>query len=435
MIGSVRKLKKGDPEAPWVYEYTDPTTGQRKRVTPKSGRKKDAEAIQRKIVLEIGNGEHAPNAATRTMGEICETYLRYCEDLQREGAIGKGRYANLKTAFVQNIIPNIGRLKVIDLTASSIDEMYRSLTRERGLAPITAKQRVIMLRQMEKFAVRRGLMKRTPVKDALSDFKGGNARPVRTFSQEEAKRMLQAAQSTRRGCTDRHGALLECFVNFGAFCGLRYGEITGLKIGNLDLDARTVRVRNSYSPHDGLKGPKSKAGVRDVPVPPHIVMLARRWVEEHRTENALDLVFTTTTGAPLKSAHFHEDMWQPLLLRAGLPERDAEDRRFHFHALRHFAASLWIANGVDLPTVAKLLGHSKFDMTLQVYTHAIVEAQMTHAALDRIALDLVSAPVTLTIEATEMLSTPVVSGKVLRRREERSRNAVATETRLPQLSH
>ena len=430
MIGSIRRLDPNDAKSPWVYEYTDPTTGKRKRVTPKSGLKKDAEAIQRKIVLEIGNGEHAPNAATRTMGEICETYLRYCEDLQREGAIGKGRYANLKTAFVQNIIPSIGRLKVMDLTASSVDEMYRSLTRERGLAPITAKQRVIMLRQMEKFAVRRGLMKRTPVRDALSDFKGGNAKPIRTFSEEEMKRLLRVAQTKRQGCSDRHAALLECMVNLAAFCGLRYGEITGLKVANLDLGARIIRVRNSYSPHDGLKSPKTKAGVRDVPVPPHVALMCERWLEKHYIKGPLELAFTTLTGVPVKSSHFHEDMWQPLLIRAGLGEGD----RFHFHALRHFAASLWIANGVDLPTVASLLGHAKFDMTLQTYAHTIVERRQTHAALDRIAFGLVSSPVTLTIEAEEMSSAPVLSGKVLRRRADRARAADATEMRLLQLS-
>ena len=39
--------------------------------------------------------------------------------------------------------------------------------------------------------------------------------------------------------------------------------------------------------------------------------------------------------------------------------------QLHFHALRHFAASWMIENGLPLPEVASLLGHSKFDTTLQ----------------------------------------------------------------------
>ena len=40
------------------------------------------------------------------------------------------------------------------------------------------------------------------------------------------------------------------------------------------------------------------------------------------------------------------------------------------HSLRHTAASLMIANGTDVATVAGLLGHSQPSTTLDIYTHA-----------------------------------------------------------------
>jgi integrase len=48
---------------------------------------------------------------------------------------------------------------------------------------------------------------------------------------------------------------------------------------------------------------------------------------------------------------------------------------FHAHALRHTMASLSIANGADVLSVSKKLGHSKPDITLSVYSHATDEAQ------------------------------------------------------------
>ena len=52
-----------------------------------------------------------------------------------------------------------------------------------------------------------------------------------------------------------------------------------------------------------------------------------------------------------------------------------------------------IENGLPLTDVAALLGHSKFDLTLQVYAHAIVPGHRRLAALDRMAIDMLTAPV------------------------------------------
>jgi integrase len=53
-----------------------------------------------------------------------------------------------------------------------------------------------------------------------------------------------------------------------------------------------------------------------------------------------------------------------LLSRAGLPRR-------RFHDLRHSAASLLIAAGVELVEVSKLLGHSDLRTTSDLYTHLV----------------------------------------------------------------
>lgn len=62
---------------------------------------------------------------------------------------------------------------------------------------------------------------------------------------------------------------------------------------------------------------------------------------------------------------------------------------FHFHTLRHFAASLMIEPGLPLTEVASLMGHSKFDMTLQVYAHPIVGGQRRHDTIERMATTMI----------------------------------------------
>ena len=53
-----------------------------------------------------------------------------------------------------------------------------------------------------------------------------------------------------------------------------------------------------------------------------------------------------------------------ILKKHGLPEK------LNVHSLWHSNASLLIANGTDVATVAGLLGHAQPSTTLDIYTHA-----------------------------------------------------------------
>ncbi|HKX68200.1 MAG TPA: tyrosine-type recombinase/integrase, partial [Intrasporangium sp.] len=53
------------------------------------------------------------------------------------------------------------------------------------------------------------------------------------------------------------------------------------------------------------------------------------------------------------------------------------------HDLRHTAASLWIAAGVDIKTVSSWLGHSTAKLTLDTYSH-LMGTDADRAALDRV---------------------------------------------------
>lgn len=50
--------------------------------------------------------------------------------------------------------------------------------------------------------------------------------------------------------------------------------------------------------------------------------------------------------------------------------RDIDREQLNIHSLRHTAASLMIAGGADMATVAGILGHSQLSATLDIYTHA-----------------------------------------------------------------
>ena len=140
-----------------------------------------------------------------------------------------------------------------------------------------------------------------------------------------------------------------------------------------------MKVRHSLDRFDSLKGPKTASGVRDVPMSPHVRDLVADFIARYFIPNERGLVFTSNAGTGHLTVNHHV-AWKALLKRAGLESAD----NFHFHALRHFCASWMVSNGMPIGEVARLLGHRTFDVTLQVYTHAMFDRAAQHEARDRV---------------------------------------------------
>jgi integrase len=75
-------------------------------------------------------------------------------------------------------------------------------------------------------------------------------------------------------------------------------------------------------------------------------------------------VFTMEDGRPLNPAYVTR-LFQKIRRQGELlPE-------LTFHGLRHCAGSLWLASGVDISIVSKLLGHSSISVTADIYAHML----------------------------------------------------------------
>src|SRR5262249_36165801 len=83
-------------------------------------------------------------------------------------------------------------------------------------------------------------------------------------------------------------------------------------------------------------------------------------------------------GAPLQPRNVLRTLYA-LLAEAKLP-------RVRFHDLRHSAASILIAEGVELVEVSKLLGHSELRVTADLYTHLQKQTSVKAARLMDAAL-------------------------------------------------
>ena len=401
-MASVRKVSwthKGVTKQAWQVTYTDPATG--KRPTKNFAAKKIADAYRLKVEREIEDGVHTAAVQTKTVREVCDAFMEHLELKKKEGRISPERIGHFALTFRLHLFPRLGVMPFANLRVPHVEDFYAYLTNERGMKPYVARQRIGMLKQVEDFAVRREWTKRTVAQIALQDLRGIERDEQKRFETEQALTLLRFVAGRPKHTTERAAAVVRCFVNLAAFCALRFGEIRALRPEDLDFATGTIRVRFNLTASKVHKTTKTKAGVREVPMPSHVALLLRDWIATHQLPHPKGYLFTTTTGNYQGHAGFH-DMWHRTLDAIGLKPPEGEDYH-HFHALRGFAASWWEYNGVPLTTIAKWMGHAKPDVTLQFYARSLVTKTEQRELADRLAVRLLSP--TQTIDAVPVMDT------------------------------
>jgi integrase len=183
----------------------------------------------------------------------------------------------------------------------------------------------------------------------------GVRREQRSFTDEEVGKILSAAP-------EPFGTILATT----AVLGLRIGEVLALRVGDVDLTRRIVRVRQSVDAATRtVQAVKSRASSADLPLPSQLETRLRKHL---RTHGQRDLLFVNRNGRPLSANKLREKVLHPLLEQLGIP-------RGGFHSLRHGAASALLADGATPAVVQRQLRHSDPRITLGVYGHVIGNQQ------------------------------------------------------------
>jgi integrase len=160
-----------------------------------------------------------------------------------------------------------------------------------------------------------------------------------------------------------HGERLIALFCLVVYCGLRRDEVVGLAWSEVSLDQGVAYVRETGTGN----GPKSDAGVRAVPLPAPVVAALRAWRKVQAADRLAwgpdwpdsGLVFTREDGTGVPG-QWVSVRFETLAFRAGLPA-------VRFHDLRHGAASLCKAAGLDTKFISALLGHSRTSFTDDTY--------------------------------------------------------------------
>jgi integrase len=371
MKGHIRERSPGR----WtvVVDVRDPLTGRRRRKwhAVKAGGKREAQREAARIISEINKGSYVERSQMSVIEFVTDRIAAW----RAAGDISVRSTEKYSTMARFQIAPHIGSRPLQKLSRLDLEGWHAAL-RNAGLSARTIGQAHRMLGKALRDAERDGLVMRNVAKlQRVPKVKAEEVVIVR-----DVPALIEALKGSR----------LNPIAIIALFTGLRLGEIFSLKDGRVDLDRGVIQVREALEPTvSGInfKEPKTRSGRRDVSLPAIVIEVLRehrRELLERRLRLGLgrlgpdDLLFTSPDGGPAKPNTVSVG-WGQFAARIGMPE-------VTFHALRHTHASQLIAQGVDIVTISKRLGHANPNVTLGIYAHLFATDDSRAAAAINSAL-------------------------------------------------
>ena len=154
----------------------------------------------------------------------------------------------------------------------------------------------------------------------------------------------------------------EVMVELMAYTGLRPGEVIALQVGDVDLDARRIKITKTATIDVNGKptiGEPKHGERREVPIAPHLIGSLAALLTGRPRDAPL---VTSIRGRMVNARNWRYRVWDPSVKAAALPHVGLTPK-----ALRHTAASMAIAAGADVKVVQRMLGHADATMTLNTY--------------------------------------------------------------------
>jgi integrase len=273
-----------------------------------------------------------------------------------------------------HLLPALGRLKLAKVTAQHLERLYADLLQPegQGLAPASVAHLHAVIHKALTTAHRQHLVAQNVADLVTAPSARKHRREMQVLSAEQANALLAAARGDR----------LEVLYLLALTTGARLGELLALRWADVDFAAGVLEIAHSlYFDAAGawaLTAPKTAKGKRRIELTDGAIRALKQHERHQKAERLAagpawqdhGFIFTRANGAPLRGTHVLERQFRPLLRRAGLPP-------VRFHDLRHTAATLLLADGVNVLVVSQLLGHSDISMTLGVYAHLNPTMQRT----------------------------------------------------------
>lgn len=289
------------------------------------------------------------------------------ERLAKAAGVGT---ATIRTIREGNTVSEATAQKVSTAMGLPFKRCFETITGTATLSDKTILEHHRLIRNILAVAVKEGLL---PYNTA------DRATPPTAEQQEVESLEIEEVQAIMEALNSEPLKWQVC-IHLLIATGARRGEIMGLRWESVNWKQNSIYICENrvYTPQTGAVSTTTKNKEnRTVTVSVSVMELLKKWrTEQAGTFMKLGItpsgyVMTSPDGSPMHPDS-PTDWLYKFTKRHGLP-------KIHPHLFRHTQASLLIAEGVDILTVSKRLGHAKVSTTTDIYAHALAKSD-AHAA-------------------------------------------------------
>ena len=353
-MATIEKRHTGSGDR-YDVRYRDPS-GRLRRKTFR--RLAEARTFERQTEADVMRGDWTdPRSGKVTFGEWWERWWPTIVNLRPSSRARDESYAR------NHLLPRFGAVQLASIDHTMVATWVADLTRS-GRAPATVVKAAQILGKALDGAVDASMIRSNPAE-----------RVKLPRIERHEMRFLDPGQVA--DLADAIDPRYEALVLVGAYCGLRLGELSGLRRERVDLLHRRIEVceiATEVNGHHHIGPPKTNAGHRTIPVPRPVADVLGHQLG--RTEGPL--AFPAPSGGYIRPSLFRRRFWAPATSAVGLSG-------LRIHDLRHTAVALWIAAGASPNAVAARAGHASVVTVLDRYGHLLPGDTRADDALDAMA--------------------------------------------------
>lgn len=381
--GTIVQLEKDRPKSKcrkWQLRVPvglDPRTGKyRARTRRFNGTFTEAKKGLRAFIKEIEDDEVRKRAGT-TVKECAEDFMA------RRRASGEYTDNTNDTyeRYFRAVCRHIGYADVTQVTRGMLEKMYAAMRSGDTLSGKPASGTYLneihkTLRLLFDDLMKDGTMIKNPCNEM--DTPRRDTQPRRALKPEAIRSLIAELDFEQE-------ADIAYFLAVST--GMRRGEVCGLSWRDIDLESEVISIRHSYDCYGNLKEPKTKAGIRRLPMPDFVRdalathkegqrVRVERYAAEHGEKDGRGRRIEQTESTPVVlsasmgrlNPNVLESWWNRDRETYGLDD-------WTFHELRHSYLSTLALKGVHPKIMQELAGHASSSITMEIYTHVNMDVK------------------------------------------------------------
>lgn len=342
----------------FVEQYTDYMTGKRRRVSVTmeknnaAARRSAMEALAKRMEKQRSE---PPEASGLTLAQLTEKYMRYQQKTLKPATYRRNLFATeaLKELLHADTL-------VCRLTANYIKECFL----ESGKPNSTLNEHRARLFALLRWGYENDYIDDISFLKKIKPFQDTSHREKiqDKYLEPEEVRALLGGMSSKRW---------RLLTEFLLLSGLRIGEAAALETADIDLKRHILSVCKTFDANNRIvTTPKTMASAREVYLTPELEDVCRRILRSTRQSGTEKDCRGRLFLADKDGGYLHYYSYNKYLKEHA---QKSIGRKITPHTLRHTHASLLLAQGVDIDTIARRLGHEDSKITREIYLHITKE--------------------------------------------------------------